>query len=86
MTIDWSRGERLLLVHGGSAPNPGYGLVIDSIGRPALARSLEVRAHLSHPAPGRLFPQVLAHPCQLVHLAGPGAAGSSDEVELRFLP
>lgn len=94
MKIDWAAGERLLLVYGGSAPNPGYGLVIDAIGRPdsqgddpkAVPGDLQVRAHLTQPEPGQLYAQVIVNPCRLIHLRDPAAARGSDEVEFRFEP
>ena len=83
--IDWAGNERLLLIYGGSAPNPGYGLVIDAIERPQDGRgNLTVRAHLQQPLPGRMYAQVIVYPCQLVHLRDAASAPPEGEVALQL--
>ena len=77
LAVDWAHGERLLLVYAGAQPNPGHRLVIDSIRR-LETRRLRVDGRLIAPAPGSIQLQVIANPCQLIHLADPGADGASD--------
>lgn len=76
LTVDWHRGERLLLVYGGAMPNPGHRLLIDSIARTP-AGTLQVRGHRVAPPPGAMLPQVIVHPCQVIQLADPEAARDS---------
>ena len=81
LAVDWARGERLLLVHGGDLPNPGHRLGIDSIRRPP-GGAVQVAGRLIAPAPGSIQLQVIANPCQLIHLADPGAAAGTSDIEL----
>ena len=81
LAVDWARGERLLLVYGGALPNPGHRLGIDSIRRPP-GGAVQVGGRLIAPAPGSIQLQVIANPCQLIHLADPGAAAGTSDIEL----
>lgn len=83
-TINWDRGERLLLVHGGMLANPGYRLVVDAISHPA-GGLLRVRGRVTPPPPGSIQMQVLVSPCLVIHLADPAASAVSD-VELVLKP
>lgn len=81
--VGWGQGEALVVVQGGAQPNPGYGIVVDRIGRTA-AGGPRVEARVSAPPRGMLQPQVIAHPCVILRVAGlaPGAA----DAELALSP
>jgi hypothetical protein len=79
--VAWGRGESLVVVQGGAQPNPGYGIVVERIGR-TTAGGPRVEARVDAPPRGVLQPQVIAHPCVVVRVGGLPSGAADAELSL----
>lgn len=76
--VDFSR-RAVLWVQMGMQPSAGYGLSLQAPGARISAATLILHVKWLEPVPGRLYAQVITHPCLLVTVP----RGSYHQVEVR---
>ncbi|MEO6270117.1 MAG: protease complex subunit PrcB family protein [Lautropia sp.] len=70
--VDFSAGQSVALVSGGSQPNPGYRVTVSQDSLSVRDGVLQVKAQLVAPPKGTIQAQVISFPCVYLHLDAAG--------------